>query len=104
MQEAKDGLQVCRIKLLEERKKAFPLREDHLLNCLREAVQKGKKKKASGIKQIINSEKGRKAWRHINYVLNDPRNPPVTAISRMEGDEEVSYSNEEGVKMVFREE
>ena len=81
--------------------KGIPLREDHLLNCLREAVQKDKKKKASGIKQIINSEKGRKAWRHINYVMNDPRNPPVTSITRMEGDEEVSYSNEEGVKMVF---
>ena len=67
-------------------------------------MHQNKKKKVAHIKQIINGERSRKDWRHIKYVVNDPRIPPVTTISRTEDGRKTFYDSEEGVKMVFREE
>ena len=62
LRDIKQGLQFCRMRQIEARRKAHPLREDHLLDCLRTAIKQNKKKKIAHIKQIINGERSRKDW------------------------------------------
>ena len=85
------------------RKRAEPTRDKMLIDRLALAVEKGDKKKISGIKQILNTEDSKKNWGIVNAPLDDPRSPPLTSIIREEGDLQVRYDTEEGVERVFME-
>ena len=60
MEEIEEGLRCCKMKQREAREKSHPMREDHLLERLKEAILRNNKKAVAHIKQIINGEKSRK--------------------------------------------
>ena len=49
MNEIKDGLMYCKQKQREARLKAHPVREDHLLDCLRSVIRRNKTKEIAHI-------------------------------------------------------
>ena len=96
-----DGLRYCRIHQLEARKYAVTSREDMMVNNLANANARNDRAKVSAIKRIMNTESGKRDWRVINIIVDDPRPPPLTSIGRMEGGVEVRYNTEEEVLRVM---
>ena len=63
--------------------------QEMLIQSLATAEMKGNKKRVSGIRQILNTEKIKKNWGIVNASLDDPRSPPLTSIIRKECDDKV---------------
>ncbi len=104
MEELKDGLQFCRVRKTELRKRAKGLQKVQLRDCLLDAQSKRQNEREKAIKQKLLQEESKRMWYLIKRMVKDPHSPSVLRVQRVIKGEVKKYTVQEDVEQAIQRE
>ena len=104
IEEIKNGLRYCKIRVNDLRNQAKRPRKTHLVNYLIEAQEGRDEKKVRAIKQKIDREHNVRMWYMIQCTVKGARSPKVLNVKRVENDVVHEYNSQEDVEQVVQKE